>query len=41
MPAPQFKEVPLCWVPSAYFTMALTSVTLTSSTAIMFKNLGL
>lgn len=32
---------PLLWVPSGYFTMALTYVTLTSVSAIMFKNLGM
>jgi PAT family beta-lactamase induction signal transducer AmpG len=32
---------PLLWVPSGYFTMALTYMTLTSVTAIMFKNLGM
>ncbi len=32
---------PLRWVPSAYFTMALGYVMLTSVTAIMFKNLGM
>ena len=32
---------PLMWVPSAYFTMALGYVMLTSVTAIMFKNLGM
>lgn len=32
---------PLLWVPSGYFTMALTYMTLTSVSAIMFKNLGL
>lgn len=36
-----FKGRPLLWVPTGYFTMALTSMTLTSSTAIMFKNFGL
>lgn len=36
-----FKSRPLLWVPTGYFTMALTSMTLTSSTAIMFKNFGL
>ena len=35
------KTSPLLWVPSGYFTMALTSMTLTSVTAIMFKNLGM
>jgi PAT family beta-lactamase induction signal transducer AmpG len=35
------KTSPLLWVPSGYFTMALTYVTLTSVTAIMFKNLGM
>src|SRR3954469_6536481 len=32
---------PLTWVPSGYFTMALAYMTLTSVSAIMFKNLGL
>ncbi len=32
---------PLLWVPTGYFTMAMTYVMLTSVTAIMFKNLGL
>lgn len=32
---------PLLWVPSGYFTMALTYMTLTSVTAIMFKNMGM
>ncbi len=35
------KRSPLLWVPSGYFTMALTYMTLTSVTAIMFKNLGM
>lgn len=35
------KTSPLLWVPSGYFTMALTYMTLTSVTAIMFKNLGM
>jgi PAT family beta-lactamase induction signal transducer AmpG len=35
------RTSPLLWVPSGYFTMALTSITLTSVTAIMFKNLGM
>jgi len=35
------KNSPLFWVPSGYFTMALTYVTLTSVSAIMFKNLGM
>ncbi len=35
------KISPLMWVPSGYFTMALTYMTLTSVTAIMFKNLGM
>ncbi|WP_229412679.1 MFS transporter [Massilia sp. Root335] len=35
------KTFPLLWVPSGYFTMALTSMTLTSVVAIMFKNLGM
>jgi len=35
------KASPLLWVPSGYFTMALTYMTLTSVTAIMFKNLGM
>lgn len=38
--APAIKH-PLLWVPSGYFTMALTYMTLTSVSAIMFKNLGL
>jgi PAT family beta-lactamase induction signal transducer AmpG len=38
--APAVKH-PLLWVPSGYFTMALTYMTLTSVSAIMFKNLGL
>ena len=38
--APESKS-PLFWVPSGYFTMALTYVTLTSVSAIMFKNLGM
>ncbi len=41
MRMPRLRNVPLLWVPTGYFTMALTSMTLTSSTAIMFKNLGL
>src|SRR5450830_1338054 len=32
---------PLLWVPTTYFTMALTYMTLTSVTAIMFKNMGM
>ena len=32
---------PLLWVPTGYFTMALTYVTLTNVTAIMFKNMGM
>jgi len=32
---------PLLWVPTGYFTMALAYMTLTSVSAIMFKNLGL
>ena len=32
---------PLWWVPTGYFTMALTYVMLTSVTSIMFKNLGM
>src|ERR1017187_5631446 len=40
-PALSSKTSPLLWVPSGYFTMALTYVTLTSVTAIMFKNLGM
>lgn len=40
MNSPQIKH-PLLWVPSGYFTMALTYMTLTSVSAIMFKNLGL
>ncbi|WP_295999808.1 MFS transporter [Rugamonas sp.] len=35
------RRSPLLWVPSGYFTMALTYMTLTSVTAIMFKNLGM
>jgi len=35
------RASPLLWVPSGYFTMALTYMTLTSVTAIMFKNLGM
>jgi PAT family beta-lactamase induction signal transducer AmpG len=38
--APQIKH-PLLWVPTGYFTMALAYMTLTSVSAIMFKNLGL
>ena len=41
MRAPFTKASPLLWVPSGYFTMALTYVMLTSVTAIMFKNLGM
>jgi len=41
MPAVQKSKSPLFWVPSGYFTMALTYVTLTSVSAIMFKNLGM
>jgi PAT family beta-lactamase induction signal transducer AmpG len=41
MRASLLKTRPLLWVPSGYFTMALTSVTLNSVTAIMFKNLGM
>ncbi|MET3106405.1 PAT family beta-lactamase induction signal transducer AmpG [Oxalobacteraceae bacterium GrIS 2.11] len=41
MPAAQKSKSPLFWVPSGYFTMALTYVTLTSVSAIMFKNLGM
>ena len=37
---PQVKH-PLLWVPTGYFTMALAYMTLTSVSAIMFKNLGL
>lgn len=40
MNAMLFKNFPYTWVPSSYFTMALTSMVLTSSTAIMFKNFG-
>src|SRR5471032_1056944 len=36
-----FRASPLLWVPTGYFTMALTYMTLTSVTAIMFKNLGM
>ncbi len=32
---------PLLWVPSGYFTMALTYMMLTSVSAIMFKNMGM
>jgi PAT family beta-lactamase induction signal transducer AmpG len=35
------RTSPLLWVPTGYFTMALTYMTLTSVTAIMFKNLGM
>jgi len=35
------KKSPLLWVPTTYFTMALTYMTLTSVTAIMFKNMGM
>ena len=35
------RRSPLLWVPSGYFTMALTYMTLTSVTAIMFKNMGM
>lgn len=35
------KRSPLFWVPTGYFTMALTYMTLTSVTAIMFKNMGM
>ncbi|WP_295748525.1 MFS transporter [Undibacterium sp.] len=35
------KISPLFWVPTGYFTMALTYMTLTSVTAIMFKNMGM
>lgn len=38
---PATTKHPLLWVPSGYFTMALTYMTLTSVSAIMFKNLGL
>jgi PAT family beta-lactamase induction signal transducer AmpG len=38
--APLVKH-PLLWVPTSYFTMALAYMTLTSVSAIMFKNLGL
>ena len=38
--APHVKH-PLLWVPTSYFTMALAYMTLTSVSAIMFKNLGL
>jgi PAT family beta-lactamase induction signal transducer AmpG len=41
MRASLLKTLPLLWVPSGYFTMALTAVTLNSVTAIMFKNLGM
>ncbi len=39
--APPKAKHPLLWVPTGYFTMALTYMTLTSVSAIMFKNLGL
>lgn len=35
------EKSPLWWVPTGYFTMALTYVMLTSVTSIMFKNLGM
>ena len=35
------RRSPLLWVPTGYFTMALTYMTLTSVTAIMFKNMGM
>lgn len=41
MATSRLRSIPFLWVPSGYFTMALTSMALTSSTAIMFKNLGL
>ncbi|MDE2427186.1 MAG: MFS transporter [Burkholderiales bacterium] len=41
MPVPAKSNSPLLWVPTAYFTMALTYMTLTSVTAIMFKNMGM
>lgn len=41
MRAASTNKSPLFWVPSGYFTMALTYVTLTSVSAIMFKNLGM
>jgi len=41
MPNASQSKSPLFWVPSGYFTMALTYVTLTSVSAIMFKNLGM
>lgn len=40
MTPPKIKN-PLLWVPTSYFTMALTYMTLTSMSAIMFKNLGM
>lgn len=40
-PSTRFGKSPLLWVPTGYFTMALTYMTLTSVTAIMFKNLGM
>jgi len=39
--AARANKSPFFWVPSGYFTMALTYVTLTSVSAIMFKNLGM
>jgi PAT family beta-lactamase induction signal transducer AmpG len=41
MLAARANKSPFFWVPSGYFTMALTYVTLTSVSAIMFKNLGM
>lgn len=35
------RGTPMLWVPSGYFTMALTYMMLTSVTSIMFKNLGM
>lgn len=35
------KRNPLLWVPSGYFTMALTYNILTAATVIMFSNLGM
>jgi len=41
MQSNQPAKSPLLWVPTTYFTMALTYMTLTSVTAIMFKNMGM
>ncbi|MFS2006241.1 MFS transporter [Duganella sp. CT11-25] len=35
------RGTPMLWVPSGYFSMALTYMMLTSVTSIMFKNLGM